>query len=183
MKRLCVVGLALASFTLLTPLGLSANGHSGDTVLTANMFGGHEVPPINTPATGRFRATIHADGTIDFTVTYSNLSSTPLFSHIHFGQFNVAGGVMIFLCGGDTQPACPTALSGSFSGTITAANVVGPTAQGVAAGDLASALRIVVDQEEGYANLHSTKFPGGEIRGQVSVRHRDHDHDHDRDDD
>jgi hypothetical protein len=179
MKRLCTVGLA--SFALLTSLGVSAKGHSGDIVLTANMLGGHEVPPINTPATGRFRATIHADGTIDFTVTYSNLSSPPTQSHIHFGQFNVAGGVMIFLCGGDTQPACPTATSGSFSGTIVAANVVGPAAQGVTAGDLASALRIVVEQEEGYANLHSTKFPGGEIRGQVRVSHRDHDHDGDDD--
>jgi len=181
MKRVCTVGLALASFVLLTSLGVSAKGHSGDTVLTANMFGGHEVPPINTRATGHFRATIHADGTIDFTVTYSNLSSTPTVSHIHFGQFNVAGGVMIFLCGGGGQPACPTTTSGSFSGNIVAANVVGPAGQGVTAGDLASALRIVVDQEEGYANLHSANFPGGEVRGQVRVSHRDHDHDHDHD--
>jgi hypothetical protein len=177
MKRLGTIGLALASFALLSSLGVSANGHSGDTVLTANMLGGHEVPPINTPATGRFLATIHTDGTIDFTVTYSNLSSTPTVSHIHFGQFNVAGGVMIFLCGGGGQPACPTTTSGTFSGTIVAANVVGPTPQGVTAGDLASALRIVVEQEEGYANLHSTNFPGGEIRGQVRVDHHDHDHD------
>ena len=177
MKRLCAVGLA--SFALLTSLGVSAKGHSGEIVLTANMLGGHEVPPINTPATGRFSATIHADGTINFTVTYANLSSTPLFSHIHFGQFNVAGGVMIFLCGGGGQPACPTTTSGSFSGMIVPANVVGPTAQGVTAGDLASALRIVIEQEEGYANLHSTKFPAGEIRGQVRVEHRDHDHDRD----
>jgi hypothetical protein len=162
---------------LLSSLGVSAKGHSGDTVLTANMFGGHEVPPINTPATGRFRATIHADGTIDFTVTYSNLSSTPTVSHIHFGQFKVAGGVMIFLCGGGGQPACPTTTSGSFSGTIVAANVTGPAAQGVTPGDLASALRIVVEQEEGYANLHSTNFPAGEIRGQVSADHRDRDRD------
>jgi CHRD domain-containing protein len=179
MKRFRTIGLALASFTLLAPRGVSAKGHHGDTVLTADMLGGHEVPPINTPATGHFRATIHADGSIEFTLTYSNLSATPTVSHIHFGQFNVAGGVMIFLCGGGGQPACPTTTSGSFSGSIVAANVVGPATQGVTAGDLASALRIVVDQEEGYANLHSTAFPGGEVRGQVRVSHRDHDHDDD----
>ena len=173
MKRLFPVVLAVVL------VGLSAvapRADRGDIILTARLLGGHEVPPVNSAATGSFRAAIHTDGTIDFTLTYANLSTTPLFSHIHFGQFNVAGGVMIFLCGGGGQPACPTTTSGTVTGTITAANVTGPTAQGVNPGDLASALRIVVEQGEGYANLHSTKFPAGEIRGQVFVRNHDQDH-------
>ena len=90
-------------------------------------------------------------------------------SHIHFAQFNVAGGVMIFLCGGGGQPACPATTSGTIEGTITPANVTGPAAQGITAGDLASALKVIGDGE-GYANLHTTAFPGGEIRGQIRVR-------------
>ena len=175
-KRLFPVALAAV---LVGVSAVAPRADRGDITLTARMLGGHEVPPVNSAAAGTFRATIHTDGTIDFTVTYANLSTTPLFSHIHFGQFNVAGGVMIFLCGGGGQPACPTTTSGTFSGTITAANVTGPTAQGVTAGDLASALRIVVEQGEGYANLHSTMFPAGEIRGQVFVQGRDRDHDRD----
>jgi hypothetical protein len=171
MKNCLRIGLCLLCFSAVT-IAATARGDD-EIVLTTSLIGANETPPINTPAKGRFRATIHADGTIDFTVTYSDLSALPTQSHIHFAQRNVAGGVMIFLCGGGGQPACPAATSGTFTGTITAANVVGPAAQGVGAGDLASALRIVIGQGEGYANLHSTKFPAGEIRGQVNVQRED----------
>jgi hypothetical protein len=73
---------------------------------------------------------------------------------------------MIFLCGGGGQPACPAATSGTITGTIVAANVTGPAAQGIDPGDLTSALE-AVDEGNSYANMHTTKFPGGEIRGQV----------------
>jgi len=73
---------------------------------------------------------------------------------------------MIFLCGGGDQPACPSATSGTITGTITAANVTGPVTQGIHSGDLAPALEAVRDGAA-YANMHTTKFPGGEIRGQV----------------
>ena len=81
---------------------------------------------------------------------------------------------MIFLCGGGGQPACPAATSGTFTGSITPANVTGPTAQGITPGDLASALR-AIRQRAGYVNLHSVNFPGGEVRGQVIVHHGDDD--------
>ena len=73
---------------------------------------------------------------------------------------------MIFLCAGGSQPACPAATSGTISGTIMAANVTGPTSQGIAAGDLTSALE-AVREGNAYANMHSQMFPLGEIRGQV----------------
>ena len=62
-------------------------------------------------------------------------------------------------------PACP-ARSGTVTGTLTAADVVGPTAQGIAAGEFEEVLE-ALRSEAGYANVHSTKFAGGEIRGQV----------------
>jgi hypothetical protein len=129
------------------------------------------VPAANSDGSGTFRAIIHEDGTITFTETFNNLTGSPLVSHIHFGEIHVAGGVMIFLCGGGGQPACPAVSSGRIdNGTITAANVVGPAGQGITAGDLASALR-AIRQGAGYVNIHTTKFPGGEIRGQV-IPHR-----------
>jgi CHRD domain-containing protein len=142
--------------------------------LTADLRGANEVPAINSNATASFKAAIHEDGSITFTETFQNLTSNAIFSHIHFGKDHVAGGVMIFLCGGGGQPACPAATSGTFSGSITPANVTGPTAQGVTPGDLVSALR-AIRQGAGYVNLHSVNFPGGEVRGQVIVHHGDDD--------
>jgi hypothetical protein len=73
---------------------------------------------------------------------------------------------MIFLCGGGGQPACPQTLSGTITGTITADNVTGVPAQGIAAGDLTSALEAVAEGNS-YINMHTTMFPGGELRGQI----------------
>jgi hypothetical protein len=106
------------------------------------------------------------DGVITFSITFSGLSTNLTLAHLHFAPTKVAGGVMIFLCGGGGQPSCPAATSGTISGTIVAANVTGPTTQGIDAGDLAAALE-AVDDGDSYANMHTTKFPGGEIRGQV----------------
>ena len=147
-------------------------------VYSAKLIGDNEVPPINSTGTATFQMhvdTSTATPTITFTLTFANLSSSATLSHLHFAPTNVIGGVMIFLCGGGGQPACPAATSGTITGTITAANVTGPTAQGIAAGDLASALEAVGDGES-YANLHTTNFPAGEIRGQVRREGRkDHD--------
>jgi len=131
---------------------------------SASLAGGNEVPPINSAGTGAFEMTIR--DTITFSLTFSGLSSPLTVSHLHFAPTKVAGGVMIFLCGGGNQPACPAATSGTITGTITAANVTGPSAQGITAGDLTSALEAVRDGLS-YANMHTTTFPGGEIRGNV----------------
>ena len=55
---------------------------------------------------------------------------------------------------------------GTITGTIMAANVTGPTTQGIDIGDLDSALK-AVRAGLAYANMHTTNFAGGEIRGQV----------------
>jgi hypothetical protein len=104
--------------------------------------------------------------TISFSLTFSGLSSSLTVAHLHFAPGKVAGGVMIFLCGGGGQPDCPAATEGTITGTITAANVTGPTTQGIAVGDLDSALE-AVRAGLAYANMHTTNFAGGEIRGQV----------------
>ena len=96
-------------------------------------------------------------------------------SHIHFGQPSVAGGISVWLCGNPplTPPAgtalCPNPGDGAeVTGTLTAANVVGPVGQGIAAGEFAELIR-AIRKGDAYANVHSTKFPGGEIRGQIHV--------------
>jgi len=155
----------LAIVAVMANLLAAPIGNSQTERFSATLAGGNEVPPINSAGTGAFQMTIQP-GTITFSLTFSGLSSNLTVSHLHFAPSKVAGGVMIFLCGGGNQPACPAATSGTITGTITAANVTGPGGQGITPGDLDSALE-AVRSDLSYANMHTTNFPGGEIRGNV----------------
>ena len=138
---------------------------------SARLGGENEVPPINTAGSGEFLMEI-VDSNITFSLTFSDLSSDLSVAHLHFAPTKVGGGVMIFLCGGGGQPDCPVATSGTITGTITAANVTGPTTQGIDVGDLDSALEAVRTRLS-YVNMHTTNFASGEIRGQVRPRNGD----------
>ncbi|HLJ86557.1 MAG TPA: CHRD domain-containing protein [Candidatus Angelobacter sp.] len=171
MKKFLFAALAVLCLSV-----MSAASDDDTILLRANCKGDNEVPPMASTGSASFHATIHPDGSINFTLTYANLSSNLIASHFHFAPTKVGGNVMIFICGGGGQPACPASPSGTITGTITAANVTGPVSQGVNPGDLPTALEAVLEGNS-YVNLHTTKFPVGEIRGQVIVRHGDEDGD------
>ena len=119
--------------------------------------------------------------TLTYTLEFSGLSTDVLQAHIHFGKRHVGGGVMVFFCsnlgnGPAGTPACPAG-GGTVTGTVGAAGVVGPAGQGVTAGDFNAVIE-ALDSHTAYANIHTTKFPAGEIRGQIR-RGGGHDHDHD----
>lgn len=160
-KNIGIAAIAALAVSLLA----APAAHSQTERFSATLSGAQEVPPINTAGTGDFQMTIQP-GMITFSLTFSGLSSNLAVAHLHFAPGSVAGGVMIFLCGGGGQPACPAATSGTITGTITAANVTGPATQGILPGDLDSALE-AVRHSQSYANMHTANFAGGEIRGQV----------------
>jgi len=141
----------------------------------ARLIGFEEVPANVTPATGTFSATIDETAkTITFTLTFSGLEGTTTVAHIHVGQFDVVGGVSAFLCGGGSKPACPA--SGTVTGTIVAADVIGPVPQGVNAGDFDKLVQ-AIEAGKAYANVHSSRFPNGEIRGQIKPGEGEDDND------
>jgi hypothetical protein len=154
-----------------------AFGDSDAKRIRARLRGFNEVPSISTVASGDFEAKINREETeLSYDLEYSGLEGTVTQSHVHIGQTGVNGGIMFFLCGtasspGPTgTPVCPA--SGKVSGVITAARVIGPDGQGIEAGAFAEALR-AIRAGFAYANVHSTKWTGGEIRGQI--RGDDHD--------
>lgn len=161
------VALVLGASTLVVT-ALAA--HPADA-RTRAISGFAEVPPKLSPGTGSFEAQI-AQNSITYTLTYSALTSPATVSHIHFGEPGVNGGVVAFLCGGGTKPACPLA-GGTVTGTIIASDIIGianpgATDQGLAAGDLTGAIALL-EAGDGYVNVHSQRFPSGEIRGQIRV--------------
>jgi hypothetical protein len=160
-KNMVVLALAALAASV---LGAPA-AHSQTESFFARLSGSREVPPINTAGTADFQMT-NQDGNITFSLTFSGLSSSLTLSHLHFAPTKVSGGVMIFLCGGGGQPDCPAATEGTITGTITSANVTGPTTQGIDVGNLDAALE-AVRSNLSYVNMHTTNFASGEIRGQV----------------
>jgi hypothetical protein len=155
---------ATASIGLAVSAAASGSNDQGRG-LHANLIGFGEVPSLNSTGQGEFTAT-ETPTQITFKLTFTGLSGPPTVAHVHVGQRGVSGGVSFFFCGGGGKPACPASTSGSVTGTVTGADVVGPTAQGFNAGDLASVER-AIDAGVTYANMHTAKFPAGEIRGQV----------------
>jgi hypothetical protein len=59
--------------------------------------------------------------------------------------------------------------SGFVSRTVSAADVIGPAGQGIDAGEFEEVL-IALRSGVTYANVHSARNPGGEIRGQIRAR-------------
>ncbi len=100
---------------------------------------------------------------------------TTLAAHIHLGQRSVNGGVAAFLCGGGDKPPCP-ATAGTVTGVIDAADIIGPVQQSIAAGEFNELVR-AIRSGVSYANVHTNKHPGGEIRGQIRGNDDDDDED------
>jgi len=174
-RSLFTVAAILGASLLAGGAAVAAKGPTGLQNFHASLKGYEEVPVVSTPATGFLTIRINQNaGTIDYELNYENLSGSVTQSHIHAGQMGVAGGVSLWLCQTAASPApaavaaitpvCPT--SGVVTGTLTAANVVGPAPQLIVAGDfdeIVAAIRAGV----AYGNVHSSAVPGGEIRGQL----------------
>jgi hypothetical protein len=174
-----VLGLGIASLAI-----ASTRDHgkkSNQTQFTAFLNGHNETPAVHTTGTGKLTLTINSDDTMAYTLTYSGLNNPALVAHVHFGQPNVAGNVVFYLCGGP-KPAClpGTTTTATLTGTIAAADIMAPAGQGINAGQIAATVQEI---RAGfmYANVHTSSSPGGEIRGQL--RSHGHEGDDDEDDD
>jgi len=185
MVRSAVLSVLAASLTLIA-LGVTAGDNRHRPVrVFAELLPVNEVPSISSVAHGRFKATIDRDNqTISYEVSYEGLEDVTTQSHIHLGQRRTIGGVSVFLCGNPPNvppatfpqpPPCPVSPA-TITGVLTAANVVGPAQQGIAPsqGGVNEFDELVDAILSGttYANVHSAKFPTGEIRGQIRTDER-----------
>ena len=128
---------------------------------------------------------------IDYELTYAfpDAAETPIVgtqfvnqAHFHFGQKHTTGSINVWLCQSvdnpapaavaATTPTCPSP-SGTVAGSITPAMVLALPTQGFPGGEAGfDALLAALGSGAIYANVHTDRFPPGEIRGQVGG-HRD----------
>jgi hypothetical protein len=161
----------IASILILFTVGIVVSQQH--KVLRVSLSGYEEVPALSTTGTGSFMAMIApGDMSVQYELTYDSLEGDVTQAHIHFGNAGTNGGVAVFICsnlgnGPAGTPPCPTPPA-TVTGTFTAADVVGPAGQGIAAGELDELLR-AVRAGSTYINVHSTLYPGGEIRSKIDV--------------
>jgi hypothetical protein len=158
--------------------------------IQADLEGFQEVASVSTVASGRFRARISRDESrIDWVLSYEDLEGDVQQGHIHFGQKGVNGGITVFFCtnlgngpvGIQTCPPAPATIRGTILAADVSPNIPATAAartQGINTGEFEELLR-AIRAGVTYANVHSTMWPGGEIRGQIKGSSR---HDHDDDD-
>lgn len=163
---------ALAGIVAVAGLAAVATAFAGGgKSFQGSLTGFEEVPAVSSTGIGDFAARVVEGGEgIEWRLRYDDLEGSVTQAHIHFGQAAVNGGISVFLCSNLPSPppgtqACPPPPA-TISGTAGADDVIGPAGQGIAAGELAELLR-AIEAGNAYANVHSTKHPGGEVRGQL----------------
>lgn len=171
----------IAAFVALGVLGVgavaTADDDDGSGPNSARLNGYQEGTSLSTTGFGSFHIKINRDMTADYVLSYRDVETPVSQAHIHLGQRSVNGPVSVFLCrttqpvppGAQTVPQCPPT-TGTVRGTITPADIIlqNPD-RGIEPGNWAEFVA-AVRVGHTYANVHSTRFPGGEIRGQINDR-------------
>jgi len=144
--RHALLGLSTASL-----LGLGACSMapvaSTSTALTARLEGAGEVPMVTTGATGQLEASLTpGSNVLTWRLTYSGLSGPATAAHFH-------GPALVGQNAGVIVP-----ITGPLASPVTGSATLSPSQ----AADLTAG--------KWYVNVHTAANPGGEIRGQVSVR-------------
>jgi hypothetical protein len=167
--------LRLAGITALA-IGMSAGTATAQAQprrYSATLVPGQENPSLATPGVGTIILDIDADSQeIRYLLAFNDLSGVTQ-AHIHFEKPGANGPIMLWLCKTEsnqgptpaTTPNCP-APGAAVTGTLVPSDVRGLPAQGLGAGDFANAVAQIRNGLT-YANVHTTAFPGGQIRGQI----------------
>jgi hypothetical protein len=160
----------LASVVFLA--GFAPAAGAAPIVYTALLTGPNESPPNASPGTGF--ATVTFDpfaNTMRVQVTFSGLTSGTTASHIHATTALAFTGTAGVATTTPTFPGFPLGVtSGSYDQTFDMAlassyNPAFVTANGGSVLAAEAALFSAINSGRAYLNIHTSQFPGGEIRG------------------
>ena len=138
----------ILSLALALTLGGAASALATTFSYSATLLGTNEVPPNGSPATG-FASIVYDDvaATITVSVSWSGLTAPATAGHIHGPATTAQNAGVLFPFSG-----VPAAITGAIP---TQSFAINSTQVGYLNGALL------------YVNIHTSNFPGGEIRGQI----------------
>ena len=156
MKRAIHVGAAMMAALLIGTAAASAQV----VVASATLGGGEETPILLSGAAGTAEVAIDTAAK-EFAVTLRifNIPTTTTAGHIHVGSKGIAGPVVIDF----------PAIAGRLGDFVTTFRVGEASFRANAAIGINSIDDVIqaVANGNAYVNIHTTTFPGGEIRGQL----------------
>src|SRR5215213_3136467 len=143
-------------------------------VFTTTLTGSQEVPPSGSPGIGSALVTLDTvTNLLTVNVSFAGLGSPTIASHIHCCAPPGTNAIVA-----TTVPTFPGFPLGVTSGTylmtfdLTAASTYNPafiTAHGGTVAGAMAAFIAGLTSGQTYLNIHTTQFPGGEIRGQLQA--------------
>jgi hypothetical protein len=119
----------------------------GGVLLNATLNGHNEVPPADLDGTGTATVRLQAgEAKLCFKLAVQNILLPAIAAHVHLGAVGINGPILVPLTAPDA--------TGMSQGCVNASRVlVG---------------QILANPAGYYVNVHTTDFPGGAIRGQLS---------------
>ena len=165
-KTISLIGLVV------TMLTLSAVARADQLAFTATLTGSQEVPP--TPSLGIGSALVTLDtvtNLLTVNVSFAGLGSPTIASHIHC--CTPPGANAIVATAVPTFPGFPLGVTtGTYLQTfdLTLASTYNPAFIAAHGGTVAGAQAAFIaglTSGQTYLNIHTSQFPGGEIRGQL----------------
>jgi hypothetical protein len=151
--------ITAAALVLVAGLACSAKSRQ----FTASLTGASVIPTANTTAAGSANFTFSpSDSTMTYELHITNPIDSVFAAHIHFGAAGTNGPVVLPLWAGQQGMGYSGLLA---SGTVTSKELAGPMA-----GQALSALADSMARGVLYVNVHTARFPDGEIRGQIRIR-------------
>lgn len=151
MRRSRTLLAAPAAVIVTAALVTGSSAAATTTELYASMSGSQEVPKkANPAASGKAEIKISSAKRLCYSITLKKLSGTPQAGHIHSGKKGKAGPVYVNLF------AKPQTKKGKISGC----------------GSATAAQRKAIKAKPAnyYVNVHTKKYPDGEVRGQLSAK-------------
>jgi hypothetical protein len=165
-KRVSLIGLVV---TLLLFTGAAK---ADVVVLTATLTGAQEVPPSGSPGIGSALVTVDTvTNLMTVNVSFAGLLSPTVASHIHC--CTAPGTNAMVATAVPTFPGFPLGVTtGTYLMTfdLTLASTYNPafiTAHGGTVAGAQAAFLAGLASGQTYLNIHTSQFPGGEIRGQL----------------
>lgn len=145
----------------------SLSAATADRIFIAGLTGAAEIPPRQTDASGAVAVSLNPDGTsLHYRLSVSDIQDVTA-AHLHIGLPDENGPIVVPLLGQGAPGDNATLPEGVADGVIAEGDIAVTDLTGPLTGTPLLVLMELLRSGAIYANVHTSLYPEGEIRGQM----------------